>query len=158
VLYLDSSALIKNYINEDGTLELQARLTRETAAGSEFFTSVLTYAEIHAIIARKFREGNLSKSNAARVHDQFEENWLSGFTQVEVSSAVLSFVRGIVNASSLRGADTLHLASALLVREMVRLRGKSRTLADELIFLSSDKQLLAAAEKQGIVTFDPTNM
>jgi predicted nucleic acid-binding protein len=156
VLYLDSSALIKNYINELGTPELQARLRKETEAGTELFTSVLTYAEMHAIVARKFREGNLSKSNAAKTHDQFDEHWLSVFTQVEVSSTVLGFVREIVNVSTLRGADTLHLASALSVRDIARTGGKSETYASELTFLSSDKQLLAAAKKQGIVTFDPT--
>jgi predicted nucleic acid-binding protein len=155
VLYLDSSALIKNYIFEVGTPGIQARLTKETKTGAELFTSVLTYAEMHAIIARKLREGHLSKVDATRAHDQFDGDWRPAFTEVEVSRAVLGFVRTVVDASPLRGADTLHLASALWVRDTSRLGMKSGSLSGELTFVSSDRQLLSAARKQGILTLDP---
>jgi predicted nucleic acid-binding protein len=156
VLYLDSSALIKNYLTEPGTPQLHAALEKETRAGAALFTSMITYAEMHAIVARKFREGNISKTTASKTHNQFDEDWLFTLNGVEVSSAVLGFVRNVVDASPLRGADTLHLASALWIRDTARLGVKSQRYSGELNFVSSDKQLLAAAKKQGIVTFDPT--
>ncbi len=155
MLYLDSSALIKNYLNEMGTPKLQARLKHETEAGAALFSSVLTFAEIHAIVARKLREKTISEATAAKVHDEFDDDWLFTFGGVEASSAVLGFVRSIVDASPLRGADTLHLASALWVRDMSRLGVKSGSFSGELTFVSSDRQLLDAAKKQGIATFDP---
>jgi predicted nucleic acid-binding protein len=156
VLYLDSSALIKNYIHEIGTPELQRRLNEETKRGIQLFTSVITYAEMHAIVARKLRENSLSKSIALNVHDQFDKHWLSAFTPVEVDRAVLHFVRGVVDASPLRGADTLHLASALWVRDTALTGVRAGGHADKLTFVSSDKQLLSAATNQGIAIFDPT--
>ncbi len=157
MLYLDSSALIKNYLTELGTPQLHAALEKETQAGAALFTSVLTYAEMHAIVARKLRESTISKATAAKTHDQFDEDWLFTLNGVEISSAVLGFVRKIVDASPLRGADTLHLASALLILDTARLGVKSQRYSGELTFVSSDKQLLAAARKQGIVTFDPAD-
>jgi predicted nucleic acid-binding protein len=156
VLYLDSSALIKNYLNETGTLKLQAALRKETEAGAAMFSSMLTYAELHAIVARKRREKTISEAAAAKVHDEFDDDWLFTFSGVEASSAVLGFVRRIVDASPLRGADALHLASALWVRDMSRLGVESKGFSREVTFVSCDRQLLAAARKQGIATFDPT--
>jgi predicted nucleic acid-binding protein len=158
VLYLDSSALIKNYLNEPGTQKLQATLKRKTEAGAALFSSVLTYAEMHAIVARKLRETTISKTTAARIQEEFDDDWLFTFSGVEASSAVLGLVRSVVDASPLRGADALHLASALWVRDMSRLGVKSGSYSGELAFVSSDRQLLAAAKKQGIVTFDPTEI
>lgn len=56
MLYLDSSALIKHYQNEDGAEALERKLKVERDNSRIAFTSVLTYAEIHAIIARRRRE------------------------------------------------------------------------------------------------------
>jgi uncharacterized protein len=158
VLYLDSSALIKKYLVEPGTPELQARLEQETDAGAVVFSSGLTYAEMHAIVARRRREQNLSEAEAAVIHDRFDGDWVTSVTPVELSSAVLGFVRDIVKASPLRGADTLHLASALWLRDMTRLGVMPADYSGPLTFVSSDKQLLAAARKQKILTFDPSDI
>ena len=155
MLYLDSSALIKKYLVEPGTAELLARLKQETDVGAVIFSSGLTYAEMHAIVARKHREHGLSEMEASAIHDQFDEDWLTSVSQVELSSAVLGFVRDVVKASPLRGADTLHLASALWLRDMTRLGVKPGEYSGPLIFVSSDRQLLAAAKKQKILTFNP---
>jgi len=64
VLYLDSSALIKRYQNEQGTEALNARLRQEARDLRSVFTSVLTYAEIHAAFARRAREKLLSAEEA----------------------------------------------------------------------------------------------
>jgi predicted nucleic acid-binding protein len=158
VVYLDSSALIKNYLTEPGTPKLQAFLREQTQAGARLFSSVLTFAEMHAIVARKLRDNTIPKTTAVKIHDEFDDDWLFTFSGVEVNSAVLGFVRGLVDASLLRGADTLHLASALWVRDMARMGVKSGSYSGELTFVSSDRQLLLAAKKQGIVTFDPTTI
>lgn len=155
MLYLDSSALIKNYLVEPGTSELQAKLKQEVEAGAAVFSSVLTYAEIHAIVARKLREKTLSETEAANIHDLFDGDWIFAVSPVDVNSGVLGFVRDVVKASPLRGADTLHLASALWLRDATRLGVKSGSNSGSLTFVSSDRRLLAAAEKQKIHAFDP---
>jgi predicted nucleic acid-binding protein len=156
VLYLDSSALIKKYFVEPGTPRLQAKLKQETEAGAILFSSGLTYAEMHASVARRQREDALSEMEADDIHDQFDRDWATAITRVELSSAVLAFVRDVVKASPLRGADTLHLASALWLRDSTRLGVKSGDNSGWFTFVSSDRQLLAAAKKQKILTFNPS--
>jgi predicted nucleic acid-binding protein len=76
VLYLDSSALIKHYQKEPGTEALEGRLQMEAESSRSVFTSALTYAEIHATLARRTREKLLSLDEAALVHDRFDTDWV----------------------------------------------------------------------------------
>jgi predicted nucleic acid-binding protein len=155
VLYLDSSALIKHYQLEGGRSRLEAKLKEATNTGTSIFSSVLTYAEIHAVLARRNRERNISEPEAKRVHDQFDEDWIFTLSPVDATAGVLGFVREIVKNSPLKGADALHLASALWLRDMSIRRGKHGDDPKSLVFISSDKQLLTAAEKNSLRVFDP---
>jgi predicted nucleic acid-binding protein len=56
VLYVDSSALIKRYIDEIRTDELNIRLQEAVRARDPILTSILSYAEIHAALARKLKD------------------------------------------------------------------------------------------------------
>jgi predicted nucleic acid-binding protein len=155
VLYLDSSALIKHYQLEGGRSRLEARLKEATDTGTSIFSSVLTYAEIHAVLARRNRERNISELEAKKVHDQFDEDWTFTLSPVDATAGVLGFVRDIVKSSPLKGADALHLASALWLRDTSILRTRQVSNPKPLVFISSDRQLLAAAEKNNLRVFDP---
>ena len=63
MLYLDSSALIKRYVKELGTDATKARIETEAATPGNPFTSVLTYAEIHATLARKKKTSCFPRAN-----------------------------------------------------------------------------------------------
>jgi len=89
VLYLDSSALIKRYQNEQGTKALNARLRGEAKGLRSVFTSVLTYAEIHAAFARRAREKLLSAEEAAAVQDEFDADSVLGIVPIELGTGVL---------------------------------------------------------------------
>jgi predicted nucleic acid-binding protein len=155
VLYLDSSALIKHYQLEGGRSRLEARLKEATDDGTPIFSSVLTYAEIHAVLARRNRERNISELEAKKLHDQFDEDWAFTPSPVDANAGVLGFVRDIVKSSPLKGADALHLASALWLRDLSILKAGRSNNRKPLTFISADRQLLAAAEKNSLRTFDP---
>jgi predicted nucleic acid-binding protein len=155
VLYLDSSALIKRYQNEQGTEALNARLRQEARDLRSVFTSVLTYAEIHAAFARRAREKLLSAEEAAAVQDEFDADWVLSIGPIELGTAVLVFVRDLVTEFPLRGADVIHLASALWLRDMARLGMKVDQYTGPLVFVSSDKQLAKAAAKSHLEVFNP---
>lgn len=155
MLYLDSSALIKHYHLESGRSRLEAKLKEATDSGTSIFSSVLTYAEIHAVLARRNRERNLSELEAKKIHDQFDEDWVLTLSPVDASVGVLGFVRDIVKTSPLKGADALHLASALWLRDASVLNARRGSNPGPLTFISSDRQLLAAAEKNNLRVFDP---
>ncbi len=155
MLYLDSSALIKRYQNEQGTDALNARLREEAKSLRSVFTSVLTYAEIHAAFARRAREKLLSAEEAAAVQDEFDGDWVLSIGPIELGAGVLVFVRDLVRGFPLRGADAIHLASALWLRDMARLGMKVDQYAGPLVFVSSDKQLAKAAAKSQLEVFNP---
>jgi predicted nucleic acid-binding protein len=155
VLYLDSSALIKRYQNEPGTDALNAKLRAEAKGLRAVFTSVLTYAEIHAALARRAREQLLSPEEAKIVADEFDGDWVLSLGPIELGTSVLALVRDIVRGFSLRGADAIHLASALWLRDMGRLGLKVDQYTGPVVFVSSDKQLARAAAKHKMEVFDP---
>lgn len=155
MLYLDSSALVKHYHSEIGTDAVDERLQVEAENARPVFTSVLTYAEIHAIVARRTREKLLSVDEAAAVQDRFDTDWVLGFTAIGLEVGVLGFIRDIVKAHPLKGADAVHLASALWLSDTVRLGGRLVQRGEPITFASSDRQLTSAAQKYGLEIFDP---
>jgi hypothetical protein len=155
VLYLDSSALIKHYQNEEGSEALERKLQTERVNSQTVCTSVLTYAEIHAIIARREREVLLSAIEANQLHDQFDVDWTFELTPVELAVGVLGFVRTIIKAHPLRGTDAVQLASALWLRDAVRLGAGPSKNNQQLEFSSSDRQLCIAATKFNLQVFNP---
>lgn len=155
MLYLDSSALMKHYQNERGTDAFDKRLRSEYENLGHAFTSVLSYAEIHAIIARRVRERLLSAADGAAIHERFDADWVLGFTAIELDSHVLIFIRQIVRTHPLRGADAVHLASALCLRDMVNAGARLARHGEKITFASSDKQLIRAAQQHNLEIFNP---
>jgi hypothetical protein len=153
VLYLDSSALVKHYQKETGSEALEVRLQAEADNARPVFSSVLTYAEIHAFLARRTREESLTVREATAIHDRFDADWVLSWSPVELGAGVLGFVPAIVRADSLRGADAVHLASALWLRDSARLSKKFDQ--EGMILASSDRQLIAVAKKHNLEVFNP---
>ena len=155
MLYLDSSVLIKHYQKESGSEALERKLQAVRENGSIVFTSVLTYAEIHAIIARRNREQLLTAKEAEELHDRFDADWAFELSPVELAAGVLASIRSIAGAHPLRGADVIHLASALWLRDAARLGASPAKYDRKVEFSSSDRQLCIAAGKFGLEVFNP---
>jgi len=151
VLYFDSSALIKNYVQEKGTEEVRTNLQDEEEASRPVFTSVLTFAEIHAALARRAKDRSLSSNEFIRARTNFDSDWVTGVSAVDLGPGVLSVVRNTVDRFALRGADMVHLASAIWLRDTA----VTTRSGNQLVFLSSDKSLVKAAAGCGLETFNP---
>lgn len=151
MLYFDSSALIKHYVQEKGSERVGENLREEEEDSRPVFTSVLTFAEIHAALARRARDKSLSLDQFIRARTNFDSDWMSGLSAVDLGPGVLSIVRNIVDQFALRGADTIHLASAIWLRDA----GVATTSGNGLVFLSSDKLLVKAAASCGLDVSDP---
>jgi predicted nucleic acid-binding protein len=142
ILFLDTSALVKLYVAEPGS----ERMREAAARGEPVAASVLAFAEIHATFARRRREELLVASELEGLLLRFVDDW-EKLTHVAVGAALLRFVPGLCDRHPLRGADALHLASALLLREE----------GLDVLFACSDRQLLEAAAAEGLATFDPAS-
>ena len=141
MIYLDSSALVKRYLQEDGTDVIQS-LLRETEV---FATSKLTYPEILSAFMKKRRVGEINRKTLEAVIDKFENDWEKIFV-IEFHNELLPGVKKLIEKYPLRGADALHLASALWL---------DNTLKMGLTFVASDIGLLKAARSEALKILNP---
>ena len=157
MLYLDSSALIKGYVQEKGSHELRTRVQRATETKDPVLTSLFSYAEIHAVLGRKLKEKNILAADYHFAVTRFESDWRTYFGIVEVSQRVLNFVPDLTKRDRypLRGADAVHLASALWVEQSTHRRGMQKSAQRAVVFATSDGQLAAAAEYEQFEVFNP---
>ena len=140
VLFLDTSALAKIYVYEEGSDPIR----RRSGAAEVVASSLLAWPECLAMLARRKREGLLSEGERAALHAQFTEDF-ADLLVVDLDARVLEIVERLVSNHPLRGADAVHLASALLLVEA----GLS------VEFACCDRALLAAARAERLPAFDP---
>ena len=140
ILFLDTSALVKLYIAEPGS----DRMREVVARGEPIAASALAFAEVHATFMRRRREELLQATELEQLQLAFAGDW-EELTQVPVGSAVLELVPGLCRRHPLRGADAVHLASALLLHQEEL----------QVTFACSDRHLMEAAAAEGLVTYDP---
>lgn len=69
--YADSSTIVKRYYEEPGSERVHDRW----ATNERIFTSRVAYAEVHAALARKRRDGNLAAALYRRSASAFEREW-----------------------------------------------------------------------------------
>lgn len=143
VVYLDTSALLKLYVEEEGR-----ELVREAVKVAErIATSTVAYAEACAGLARRFREGDFTEEEHKRTVKRLGEEW-RGYDRLAVSNLVSYRAGELAERYALRGYDSVHLASALRFSE--RFEG--------LIFLAFDDRLNDAAREAALPVYgDKTN-
>jgi predicted nucleic acid-binding protein len=152
MLYLDSSALAKRYFRERGSKRLRDRLNR----GDRVFTSELSYAEIHAVIARKFHERSIGRAAYRRLVSAFMEDWQFAINKIEVSATTtMSAIPDVLERFSLRGADAVHLAAAMWLRDRIALTLPFAGEDGALEFAVADQKLASVAAKCGLSVFNP---
>jgi predicted nucleic acid-binding protein len=108
ILYLDTSSLVKLYVEEIGSRETE-RLVGEALL---VCTSVVAYAEVRSALARVCRQGGLTPEEHARAKADLERDWLH-FLALDVTSEVWRTAGDLAEKHALRGFDSLHLASFL---------------------------------------------
>src|SRR5438105_2115052 len=111
VLHLDSSALVKRYVNETGSIWVEGLFA--PPAGHTIFVAAITGVEIVAAITRRARGGAISPADAAAGCAQLRADLLVDYQVVEVSAAVLASAMVLAESHGLRGYDAVQLASAL---------------------------------------------
>ena len=137
--YYDTSALVKQYLQEAGSKPVMELL----GSGEKVYTASLAYAETHAAFSRRTREGRLTRETTRRLALRFDKDWQS-YDIVILSENVLRLARQALYRHPLRSADAIHLASALL---LARTSPTARWS-----FVCADGRLCDAAKAEG---FEP---
>jgi uncharacterized protein len=112
ILYLDTSSLVKLYVEETASADVEGMVWSAEVTG----TSLIAYAEARAAFARRFRENAFSSKDYKRLRSQFESDW-KNFLSIHVNSEVVRLAGDLAEKHGLRGFGAVHLASALTLRE-----------------------------------------
>jgi predicted nucleic acid-binding protein len=111
ILYLDTSALVKLYVEEEGTTRTAARV--EEADGVA--TVRITYAEARAVLARHHREGAITGAELRAAVRELEREW-PAYSIVEVNEPLVRGAGTLAERHALGGYDAVQLAAALEIR------------------------------------------
>ena len=112
ILYLDASALVKRYIEEPGTPEVEEAIAEGEIVG----TSIISRAEVSAALAKAVRTKTLTEKQAESALQVFRNEW-PNLMRIQATEYLLARADDLAFQIGLRGYDAVHLASALLWNE-----------------------------------------
>jgi predicted nucleic acid-binding protein len=134
ILYLDTSSLVKLYVDEPGSRDVARLLEKAEIAA----TSVLAYPEARAALARRWRERSLTPASHRRARTALDADW-PRVLSLDVGEALARQAGDLAEHHRLRGLDALHLASYLVIAQ--------EFAGEEVRFSSADKALVRAARR-----------
>lgn len=141
MIYLDTSALVKRFVEEPGSAFVDDLWLR----GGPAATARVAAAEAHAAFARRWRERSISERDFLRLRRDFDRDWAS-LVRLDVTEDVVRRVRDLVRRHPLRGYDAVHLAAALELASELRL---------PVTFVTADERLGGAARRERLAVIDP---
>ncbi|MBK7202287.1 type II toxin-antitoxin system VapC family toxin [Candidatus Amarolinea dominans] len=146
--YLDTSALVKRYVAEDGSRWLETAIFQST--DNMVLISRITVVEMRSALARRRREASIQPHDHADALSALSEDCLLRYRFVELESPVVDLAGELLDQYPLRAYDAVQLASALVVHRLLI----EANLAP-LIFVSADDKLLTVARAAGLQTDNP---
>ena len=142
--YLDTSALIKRYVDEEGTSQivgLPARL-----GGGTLIMLDLALLESRSAVRRREREGDIPSVDANRILKQIEEDAAASFLVQHSTAAVIEDAARLIDRHPLKAYDALQLAGCLMAR---------RGTPAPVTFVCADTRLCNAARVEGLTVMNP---
>jgi predicted nucleic acid-binding protein len=131
-LYLDTSSLVKLYVDEPGSDDVRELVRRASVVA----TSCIAYTEARAALARRRRERILSAPESAAAKRALEADW-PAFLAIDVTPTLCREAGDLAERYRLRAYDSVHLAA---FAELARSAGAQMTR-----FSSFDELLNRAA-------------
>jgi predicted nucleic acid-binding protein len=137
ILYFDSSALVKRYVEEQGSSDVLDWMDDSDLNG----TVLVTRVEVAAAITRAMRMQYVSREDTRKFLDKFHQEWGS-IQHLPVSETLVARADALACEHNLRGYDAIHLAAALTWQELLDLT---------VTVVTYDKELAAAAQASGLM-------
>jgi len=138
ILYLDSSSLVKLYVEEADSPAVR----RWSGDAVVLATSRVAFAEVVAALARRRREGSLDDAAFQSATARLATDW-ADIAVVEVNEIAAGH---LAVRHALRGFDAIHLAAVLDMREAAT--------GARLAFTSFDVRQVAAARAEGLAIME----
>jgi uncharacterized protein len=136
LLYLDTSNLVKLYVEEEDSTEVANLVVSSKATA----TSLIAYAESRSAFARRYKEKAFTRREYEELITSFNADW-ENYLILRVQTDVVMKAGYLAEKHGLRGFDAIHLSSALRLKEEV---------SEDVVFSCSDRSLLRAAHQEGL--------
>ncbi len=142
IVYMDASALVKRYVAEAGSAQVEELISGAEAVG----TALISRAEVAAALAKAVRMKLLTREEAAAALKSFSREW-ENIARLQMTEFLVTRAATLAWEEGLRGYDAVHLASAVFWQEML---GEPVTVA------TFDRQLWDAAQATGLAAWPET--
>ena len=136
ILYLDTSSLLKLFLEEEGSEPIK----RIASEAQGITTSIIAYAESRAALARARRTGRLTDDSYRASVELFEEGW-SSYIPIGVSDPIVRLAGDLAEKHLLKGFDAIHLASAVTLQQ---------ESGEPISFSAWDQLLMRTAAAEGL--------
>ena len=143
-VYLDTSALLKLYIEEEGA-DRVTHIVEDAEVGQVVILD-LAKVEARSAIRRREREGDIASADADRVLQQIENDASALFLVQPSTSAVMEEAARLIDRHQLRAYDALQLAGCLVVRA---------GMPEPVTLVCADARLCEVATGEGLTTLNP---
>lgn len=150
IAYLDTSALLKQYVTEAGSDWTRRCLGHPDLEA--IFLSALTAVEAACAFARRLREGTLTPFHHSRIVTAFDFDLQHRYHLMDVTPDTISSARLLARQHPLRAYDAAQLSTALLLNRDLLSYGR-----ETLTFICADARLLEIAETEGMRTENPND-
>ncbi len=110
ILYLDTSAFVKLYVNEPGADAVHHAVERATLVSSHW----IAYPEMRATLSHLHRARRQTSAELKRREREFESDWATIYAVLPEES-MLRHAGSLAARFGLRGYDSVHLSAAVAV-------------------------------------------
>jgi hypothetical protein len=150
VLFFDTSALLKRYVQEAGSSWVREALA---VPGGRIYVSRIARLECISALSRRLLGSPPQPDLFAVARRQIEQDWERRWQVVELNLNLIGEAEELAERHRIRAYDALHLACAKHVYETA-----SRVGAEPYSFVASDFELNEAARREGLHVIDPAEL
>jgi predicted nucleic acid-binding protein len=143
VIFLDASALVKRYIDENGSEKVRALMN----SAERIMVSRLAWPEALSALMRRRPTLDLTDEEFSVLLGELRRDWHQ-FGVLEINDHTVDYVDRVIEKHKLRGADSIHLSSAIYLKQVTQL---------PILFVAADEELLKAARKERLKTLNPNH-
>ena len=150
VYFVDSSALVKRYINEIGSTWVLSLF--DPTLDNDILIAAITGVEIIAAITRRARGRSIGATDATAACSQFRSDLQSEYQVVEITENIINTAMALAETLGLRGYDAVQLAAGREINALC--------IANSLppvTFVSADNELNTAAASEGLLIENPND-
>ena len=148
--YFDSSATVKNYVQEVGSDWVKSVFNSVTT--KVIYAVSISEVEVVSAFSRRRKGKTLSSNDAKVASQQFRYDFANDFRVIEVAAVLINSAVNLAETHYLRGYDAVQLSAAIKISKQI-----SSLKLGSLVFVSADNDLNTAANAEGLTVENPNN-